>query len=63
MAEHAVSDPKLLAKIPEGVGFEEASSLPRAALTAWQAVMVKGRGEVREGRGAGGERCGREIRC
>lgn len=49
MAEYAVSDPKLLARIPEKVGFVEASSLPRAALTAWQAVMFKGKGEIGEG--------------
>ena len=50
MAEFAVADPKLLARIPEGLGFVEASSLPRASLTAWQAVMVKGKGAVGEGK-------------
>jgi len=49
MAEYAVSDPKFLAKIPPEAGFVQAASLPRAALTAWQAIMVRGKGEVGEG--------------
>lgn len=39
MAEYAVADEKLLAKIPEGLSFEEAASLPRASLTAWQGLQ------------------------
>jgi NADPH:quinone reductase-like Zn-dependent oxidoreductase len=37
-AEFAIADPKLLAKKPSGVSFEEAAAVPLAGLTAFQAV-------------------------
>lgn len=37
-AEFAVADPKLLAKKPAGVSFEEAAAVPLAGLTAFQAI-------------------------
>ncbi|KAL5318763.1 hypothetical protein ACEPPN_013829 [Leptodophora sp. 'Broadleaf-Isolate-01'] len=37
MAEYAVCDVRFLAKMPKGMGFVEAASVPRAALTALQA--------------------------
>src|SRR5690242_3234642 len=37
-AEFAVADPKLLAKKPSGVSFEEAAAVPLAGLTAFQAI-------------------------
>jgi len=45
MAEYAICDVKFLAKMPKGVGFVEAASVPRAALTAWQACMGLREGE------------------
>lgn len=38
MAEYVVAEMNLLAKIPDGLSFVEAASIPRAALTVWQAV-------------------------
>jgi NADPH:quinone reductase-like Zn-dependent oxidoreductase len=35
MAEFVSIEPKFLARIPDGLGFVEAASLPRALLTAW----------------------------
>ncbi len=32
-----------LVRIPDGLGFEQASTLPCAALTAWHALVVRGR--------------------
>lgn len=49
LAEYAVAEPKLLARLPDGVDFVAAASLPRAALTAWQAVMDKGIGKMEYG--------------
>jgi NADPH2:quinone reductase len=49
MAEYVSVEAKFLARIPDGLGFAEAASLPRAALTAWQAIKVKAGGEVKEG--------------
>jgi NADPH2:quinone reductase len=49
MAEYAAVEPRFLARIPDGLGFVEAASLPRAALTAWQAVKIKAGGEVKMG--------------
>jgi len=49
MAEYVSVEAKFLARIPDGLGFAEAASLPRAALTAWQAIKIKAGGEVKEG--------------
>jgi NADPH:quinone reductase-like Zn-dependent oxidoreductase len=49
MAEYAVAEPEFLARIPEGMGFVEAASVPRAALTSWQALRVRGGGYVKQG--------------
>ena len=49
MAEYVAADPRLLPMVPEGLGWEEAASLPRAVLTAWQAVRVRGGGLVKCG--------------
>jgi NADPH2:quinone reductase len=49
MAEYVSVGPRFLARIPGRLGFVEAASLPRAALTAWQAVKVKAGREVKEG--------------
>jgi len=49
MAEYAAVEPRFLARIPDGLGFLEAASLPRAALTAWQAIKVKAGREVKVG--------------
>jgi NADPH:quinone reductase len=49
MAEYAVAEPEFLAKIPEGMEFVEAASVPRAALTSWQALRVRGGGYVKRG--------------
>lgn len=37
-AEFAVADPKLLAKKPNNISFEEAAAIPIAGLTAYQAI-------------------------
>lgn len=39
-AEFAVADPKLLAKKPSNISFEEAAAIPLAGLTAYQAINV-----------------------
>lgn len=44
-----VAHPKYFSIISEGVGFVEAASLPRAVLTAWQAVRVQKGGLLRKG--------------
>jgi NADPH2:quinone reductase len=49
MAEYAVVEPEFVAKVPEGIGFVEAASFPRAALTSWQALRVRGGGYVKKG--------------
>jgi NADPH:quinone reductase len=49
MAEYAVAEPEFLAKIPEGMSFVEAASVPRAAVTSWQALRVRGGGYARDG--------------
>lgn len=49
MAEYAVVEPEFLAKVPEGMVFVEAASVPRAALTSWQALKVRGGGYVKSG--------------
>ena len=49
MAEFAVAEPRFLAKIPEGLGWLEAASVPRASLTSWQALKVRGGGYVKPG--------------
>lgn len=38
MAEYVVAETSLLVKIPDRLNFVEAASIPRAALTVWQAV-------------------------
>ncbi|KAG9228550.1 putative quinone oxidoreductase [Amylocarpus encephaloides] len=49
MAEYTVTTADVLAKIPEGLSFEEAASLPRASLTLWQGMKVQGGGMIKEG--------------
>ncbi|CZR52226.1 uncharacterized protein PAC_02103 [Phialocephala subalpina] len=39
MAEYAIADENLICKVPDGVSMEEAASLPRASLTAWQGLQ------------------------
>lgn len=46
-AEYVVVDEHLLARIPEKMSFEEAASIPLAALTAWQCLVDFG--EIRKG--------------
>lgn len=38
MAEYAVTEPEMLAKIPEGLDYVEAASIPLASLTVWQGL-------------------------
>ncbi|KAE9380226.1 putative quinone oxidoreductase [Stipitochalara longipes BDJ] len=49
MAEFAVAEPQFLAKIPEGMDWIQAASVPRASLTSWQALKVRGGGYVKPG--------------
>ncbi|TVY53086.1 putative zinc-binding oxidoreductase [Lachnellula suecica] len=49
MAEYALADPAHLAIIPEGLDFVQAASIPRAALTAWQALRVQRGGVLKVG--------------
>jgi NADPH:quinone reductase-like Zn-dependent oxidoreductase len=44
MAEYTLANPAHLAKIPEGLDFVAAASVPRAALTSWQSLR-----DVKEG--------------
>lgn len=41
-AQETIVDAALLAKLPEGVTFEEAAAVPLAGLTAWQALFDHG---------------------
>jgi NADPH:quinone reductase-like Zn-dependent oxidoreductase len=43
LEERIVCDAKTLVAIPEALTFEEAATLPCAAVTAWNAVVVEGR--------------------
>lgn len=43
LAEQVVFDQQALVQIPEGLSFEEASTLPCTGVTAWNALMVSGR--------------------
>jgi NADPH:quinone reductase-like Zn-dependent oxidoreductase len=45
-AEYAAADPAKLAPRPEGLSDEEAAVVPVSGLTAWQAVLQKGRVEA-----------------
>lgn len=38
-AEYVVAGSRELARIPDGIGYEQAGAAPLAALTAWQAVV------------------------
>lgn len=49
LAEYALADPLHLAKIPENLDFVQAASVPRAALTAWQAFKVQRGGVLKKG--------------
>lgn len=49
MAEYATVEPEFIAKIPEGMGWVEAASVPRASLTSWQALKVRQGGYVKQG--------------
>lgn len=54
LAEYVVSEEKYLARMPEwkhdtSLAFEYAASLPRAALTAWQALKIQMGGVVKPG--------------
>ena len=42
LREYAAFDQEGLVRIPEGLSFEEASTLPCAAVTAWNALTVSG---------------------
>ncbi|MCT4662010.1 MAG: zinc-binding dehydrogenase [Tissierellales bacterium] len=41
LAEYTVADARLLAKIPEGVTFDEAALYPLVSLTAWEAIIER----------------------
>ncbi len=43
LTERLVCDSESLVAIPGGLGYEEASALPCAAVTAWNALVVEGR--------------------
>ena len=43
LRELATVPASALVKIPDGLGYEEAATLPSAGLTAWQAVVEQGR--------------------
>jgi NADPH:quinone reductase len=49
MAEYATVEEEFLARIPEGMGWVEAASVPRASLTSWQALKTRNGGYVRRG--------------
>jgi NADPH:quinone reductase-like Zn-dependent oxidoreductase len=57
LAEYVALDQEGLVHIPEHLSFEEASTLPCAAVTAWHALIVEGRikpGDVVLTQGTGG---------
>jgi len=57
LAEYVVMDQEGLVHIPEYLSFEEAATLPCAAVTAWHALIVEGRikpGDVVLTQGTGG---------
>lgn len=57
LAEYALADAHVVARIPEGVSFEVAAALPCAGLTAYQALVRKarvGQGDVVLVQGASG---------
>ncbi len=41
-AEYAIANADRVARIPEGLGFDQAAALPVAALTAWQGLFDRG---------------------
>lgn len=41
-AEYAIASADRVARIPEGLGFDQAAALPVAALTAWQGLFDRG---------------------
>jgi NADPH:quinone reductase-like Zn-dependent oxidoreductase len=43
LAEQRIFDPRALVKVPETLSLEEAATLPCAAVTAWNALMVCGK--------------------
>jgi NADPH2:quinone reductase len=49
MAEYAVAKEDFLARVPDGMGFMEAASMPRAALTSWQGLRIRGGGYLKNG--------------
>jgi NADPH2:quinone reductase len=49
MAEYTVAEPKYLARIPEGMNFVDAASLPRAGLTVVEGLKKRNGGVVKEG--------------
>ncbi|KAH6679672.1 putative quinone oxidoreductase [Halenospora varia] len=49
MAEYTLAEPEYLAKVPEGMTFVEAASLPRATLTPYQAMKVQKGGFLKVG--------------
>jgi NADPH2:quinone reductase len=49
MAEYAVVEEEFLVKMPDGMDFVEAASVPRAALTSGQALRVRGGGYLKDG--------------
>jgi len=57
LREYAVFDEQGLVRIPDHLSYEEAATLPCAAVTAWNALMIKGTvrpGEVVLTQGSGG---------
>ena len=49
MAEYVTAEEKFLARIPAGVDFVQAASVPRNALTAWQGIKLVEGGLVKKG--------------
>jgi NADPH:quinone reductase-like Zn-dependent oxidoreductase len=54
LAEHVVVDQNALAAMPENLSFEEAATLPCAAVTGWNAVAGVGPGDTVLVQGSGG---------
>ncbi|QIP71092.1 zinc-dependent alcohol dehydrogenase family protein [Streptomyces sp. VN1] len=54
LSDHVVLDQQSLVRIPDRLSFEEAATLPCAALTAWSAVAGVGPGDTLLVQGSGG---------
>ncbi|MER7999140.1 NAD(P)-dependent alcohol dehydrogenase [Streptomyces sp. NPDC095613] len=54
LSDHVVLDQQSLVPVPDQLSFEEAATLPCAALTAWSAVAGVGPGDILLVQGSGG---------